>query len=104
MEYLDEVNRVRDAHGVASLGWSDECESGSRHHASIVARKVKRLWHPGGGVFEIAARGQADIVEACRSWLDSPGHRKILLGNFRSCGVAMAVGVDGQCVWFAQFE
>lgn len=104
-EYVDEVNRVRDVNGLISLGWSDECEALALKNAKIVARKRKRLWHPGDVKrAEIAARGQATIAEACESWLGSPGHRKILLGDFLSVGVAMAMGIDGQLVWFAQFE
>lgn len=104
-EYLDEINRVRDENGLASLGWSDECEALSLKNAKIVAKKKNKLWHPGGvKKAEIAARNQKDIAEACVSWLHSPGHRKILLGNWFSVGVAMVVAVDGQPVWFAQFE
>lgn len=103
-EYLDEVNRVRDVHGLASLGWSDECERRAQVNARIVARVRKELWHPKRNVTEIAARGQATIAEACESWLNSPDHRAILLGDFLSVGVAMVVAIDGQPVWFAQFE
>lgn len=104
-EYLDEFNRVRDVHGMASLGWSDDCESRSLANAKIVARKKNRLWHPGNpGIAEIAARNQKDIAEACESWLNSPGHRAILLGQFVSVGAVMVVAIDGQPVWFAQFE
>ena len=103
--FLTEVNRVRSQHGLASLGWSDAAYGHASRNAGIVARTRGRLWHPGGGGYEIAARNQSDIAEACRSWLNSPGHRRILLGGqFRSAGVAMVVGVDGQPVWFAQFE
>lgn len=104
-EYLNEVNRVREVNGLASFGWSDECERRSLKNATVVARKRKKLWHPGNILkAEIAARGQATIAEACESWLDSKGHRRLLLGDFLSIGVAMAVGVDGEPVWFAQFE
>ena len=104
-EYLDAINTVRDAHGLASLGWSDECEALSLMNAKIVAKKKNKLWHPGNVKrAEIAARNQANIDEACVSWLNSPSHRKILLGEWLSVGVAMVVAVDGQPVWFAQFE
>lgn len=105
VEYLDEVNRVRDVHGLASYGWSDECETRSRTNATKVAKKRGKLWHPGNVLkAEIAARGQATIAEACESWLNSKGHRRLLLGDWKSIGVAMVVGVDGEPVWFAQFE
>lgn len=105
-EYIDEVNRVRDEKGKASLGWSDACEVRAKTNAATVARVRNRLWHPGNpGEAEIAARGQSDIAKACVGWLGSPGHRAILLSDqFVSVGVAMVVAVDGQPVWFAQFE
>lgn len=103
--YLAEINRVRSQHGLASLGWSDAAYGHASRNAGIVAAVRSRLWHPGGGGYEIAARNQTDIADACRSWLNSPGHRRILLGGqFRSAGIAMVIGVDGQPVWFAQFE
>lgn len=104
-EFLAEVNRVRSEHGLASLGWSDKCFIRAEENAKTVARWPGSLWHPKNGVTEIAARGQVDIADACDSWLKSKkGHREILLGQYLSIGVAMAVGVDGQLVWFAQFE
>lgn len=104
--YIDEINRVRDENGKASLGWSDACESRARANAIIVSKVKSRLWHPGNpGVAEICARNQQSIAEACESWIKSPGHNAILLGDrFVSVGAVMIVAVDGQPVWFAQFE
>ena len=105
-EFIDEINRVRDENGKASLGWSDVCESRARANAIIVGKTRGRLWHPGNpGEAEICARNQQSIAEACKAWIKSPGHNAILLGDrFVSVGVVMIVAVDGQPVWFAQFE
>lgn len=102
MNYLDVINPVRALHGQGLLSHSPELEQVALAHAKRVAM-TRRIFHPGGGT-EIAARGQATIQEAIASWLDSPGHRRILLGNYTKCGAAKVVSRrDGKAVWMVQF-
>lgn len=92
---------MRAENGRASLGWSDQRADYSQRHADIVARS-RGAFHPGRfpiGRGEIMARGQGSMAEACGDWLRSPGHRALLLGDFRSVGAARSGDV-----WFAQFE
>lgn len=103
MNHLDVINAVRALHGLGLLTRDPVLARVALSHARRVARTT-RLFHPGGGN-EISARGQRTIQEAIQSWLDSPGHRAILLGPYTQCGVAMVVSRrDGQPVWMSQFE
>jgi uncharacterized protein YkwD len=105
-DYINTINLVRALHGQRLLSYSGPLQKWAMNHARRVA-STKFLWHPknGGSGNEIAARGQTSIQEAIQSWLDSPGHRAILLGDYTQCGVAMVVSPrNGQAVWFAQFE
>lgn len=100
-EYLDAINKVRAEHGKAPLTWSDERARCAQGNAGVVAR-TRRAFHPrrypiGSG--EIMARGQTSIQETCGDWLNSPGHRRLLLGDFSACGAARVGNV-----WFVQFE
>lgn len=101
---LAEINRVRLEQGKPALVWDDDLASIAQRHANIVANDRRgRLWHPGGGN-EIAALGQTSIEEACSSWMNSRGHRAILLGNYTRVGVGSKMNRRGRMVWMAQFE
>lgn len=100
-DFLNAINAVRASHGKGPLAWSEIRASNSQVHANFVARR-RGAFHPRRvsiGRGEIMARGQSSIEEACAEWLNSPGHRSLLLGDFRACGAARAGNV-----WFVQFE
>lgn len=102
--FLNTVNLIRYDHDKPALKWDDGLSMKAQQNAETVARdKRNRLWHPTTGVNEIAARGQETIQEVCESWLDSPGHRKIILGTFSKVGIGTATGRNGDTVWMAQF-
>lgn len=101
---LVEMNRVRLTEGKPPLVWDDNLATVAQRHAMIVANDRRgRLWHPGGGN-EIAALGQTTIQEACESWMNSRGHRAIMLGNYTRVGIASQMNRRGRMVWMAQFE
>lgn len=104
--YVKLINQVRALLGKGPLSHSPDLQKWAMNHARRVAA-TKQIWHPknGGSGNEICARGQVTFEEAIQSWLDSPGHRVILLGDYSLCGAAMVVSRrNGQAVWFAQFE
>lgn len=104
-DFVKQINLTRATHGFDPVAYSSVCESGAMRNAKRVARTRGRLWHPGSPRAEIAARGQATIEEAIQSWLDSSGHRAILLGSYLNCGVASVPSSrGGDIVWFSQFE
>jgi uncharacterized protein YkwD len=38
-----------------------------------------------------------------KAWMDSPGHKKNVLGEFSEIGAACAVGEDGATYWCVTF-
>lgn len=85
---LQRVNALRARYGLASLANDANLESGSLYQANYCAR-VGTLIH-GSGVAEILAMNGQGIETALNQWLNSPGHRALLLsGRFRYAGVAV---------------
>ena len=55
------------------------------------------------GVAEIIASGQTGVREVTRAWMNSSGHRAIMLGRYRYCGAAGYVW-RGRYYWCMQFS
>ena len=52
---------------------------------------------------ENVAVGYEGVASVIQGWMDSPPHKKNILGDFSEIGVAMAVGKDGKPYWCADF-
>lgn len=48
--------------------------------------------HEGVARWENIAAGQPSAASACRSWMDSPGHRANILGNYNRIGLGFWSG------------
>lgn len=58
---------------------------------------------PGVANGEVLAEGQPGPQQAVDSWLASPPHRRIMLGDFRAVGVGAAASGRGTIYWNADF-
>ena len=93
------INSVRARYGLGALISDARLESGSYYQASFCSR-LGRLQHA-SGVAEILAQNNQGIETAINQWLNSPGHRALLLsGSFRYAGVAVVRDNYGR-VWCA---
>jgi uncharacterized protein YkwD len=52
---------------------------------------------------ENVAAGQTSVAELISGWMDSPGHRANILGDFTQMGAARAKGKDGWFYWTVCF-
>jgi uncharacterized protein YkwD len=52
---------------------------------------------------ENVAIGYRDVAEVMKGWMESPGHRKNIMGDFTEIGVARAYGKDEKPYWCADF-
>lgn len=96
--FLLAANRIRAQYGLAALRADANLDAGCESQARICQSRGA-LIH-GGGSAEILAYNWSGFDAALVQWLNSPGHRALLLGNFRTAGVAVVRGADGR-VWCA---
>ena len=97
------INAVRARYGLRALATDAYLESGAYTQASFCSQ-IGRLQHA-SGVAEILAQNNQGLETAISQWLNSPGHRALLLsGSFRYAGVAVVRDRYGR-VWCAvQFK
>lgn len=96
---LSAINSIRTRYGLHSLVLDSQLESGSYKQANYCSR-IGRLQHA-SGVAEILAQNHQGLETAINQWLNSPGHRSLLLsGSFRYAGVAVVRDHYGR-VWCA---
>ena len=95
--FLLAANRIRAQYGLAALRADATLDAGCESQADY-CRRTGTLIHGSGA--EILAYNYSGFDAALVQWLNSPGHRALLLGNFRTAGVAVVRGADGR-VWCA---
>lgn len=97
--FLLAANRIRAQYNLPALRADTALDSGCESQAAYCSR-VGQLVH-GGNSAEILAYNYSGFDAALVQWLNSPGHRALLLApNFRTAGVAVVRGRDGR-VWCA---
>jgi hypothetical protein len=98
---LEQINMERNKAGLNLIAWDESLHLGAREHSEYMAEKGM-LFHATGyfsecvfsstsSVMGIDFPGYPDAKITVKSWMDSPGHRSILLGNEYTVG---AVGVS----------
>ena len=70
---------------------------------STPEQRVKRIGYHYQRTGENVAMGYRDVPQVIQAWMDSPGHRKNILGDFTEIGLAKVVGEDGKPYWTAEF-
>ncbi|MEW4566485.1 CAP domain-containing protein [Tautonia sp. JC769] len=70
---------------------------------SSPADRITRVGYPYQSVGENVAAGQETAEEVMTGWMDSPGHRRNILGDFEELGAARAEDDDGRPYWCVVF-
>lgn len=94
-----------------SSDWSGCCYTGDHAQAQCMWDKPKEIANFPGAGYEIAFRGHGTPEQMVDAWLNSEGHRNVLLNNgswasfpFESIGVGISNAENGSrfaFVWFA---
>jgi uncharacterized protein YkwD len=112
-------NKVRAAEDLPPLKANARLTEAARAHARDMAEhdklshdgsdgsdppdRIKRAKYHYQEVGENVASGQESVGEVMRTWIESPPHRKNILGDFKEMGGAVAKGPDGKEYWCVDF-
>jgi uncharacterized protein YkwD len=118
-ELLAAHNKVRAEEKLPPLKINAKLNEAARGHARDMAehdklthegtdgsdspKRIKRAGYVYEECSENVAAGQETVAEAMRSWMESPLHRKNVLGDFTEMGGAMAKSSDGKDYWCVDF-
>ncbi|MFP5286762.1 MAG: CAP domain-containing protein [Thermoanaerobaculia bacterium] len=123
-EMLARVNAERRKAGLRPLRLNSELDKSAQRHAedmlargyfdhespsgTTVRERSRAAGYDWSAIGENLAFGQTSVDEVVETWMDSPGHRKNILGrNFSELGVGLALGKgrDGkhQVLWVQNF-
>lgn len=112
-------NRERAAEKLGPLTANPRLEAAALAHARDMAIHDK-MTHEGSdgstprqrierqdyiflGLAENVAYGAKSVPEVMRLWMESPPHKKNILGDFTEVGFALVEGEDGTPFWSAEF-
>lgn len=110
------TNKFRSSKGLKPLVMNEVLGDEARVHSQNMARRKTPFGHKGfekrtqrakkdlgwGSAFaENVAYGHLDAEAVVDLWINSPGHRKNLLGNYRYIGIGIAEAKDGS-LYFTQ--
>jgi uncharacterized protein YkwD len=112
-------NREREAEGLGPLKLDPKLTAAAKVHAqdmaehetmshdgsdgSTPAQRVKRQKYYYLRTGENVAAGQEAVDEVVRAWMNSPDHRKNILGDFTEMGAARVESEDGRPYWAVEF-
>ncbi|MDG3006268.1 CAP domain-containing protein [Paludisphaera mucosa] len=112
-------NAERAEAKLAPMTLDDLLTKAARGHAQDMAERRKMSHEGGDGSSpfdrikregyhylksgENVAAGQRNVASVMRSWMDSPGHKKNILGEFTQMGAAQAKDDDGEPYWCVVF-
>jgi uncharacterized protein YkwD len=65
--------------------------------------RIKAEGYPYRRAGENIATGRYDTERLMKGWVDSPHHKKNILGSFSQIGVACATGESGKRYWCVTF-
>lgn len=116
-EFREEVFRLindeREAEGLPSLSMQDTAMKFAQIRAEELPEKYSHVRPDGSSMTyshynfgEIIAKGGRTPEDAVNSWMNSPGHRSTVMGDYSSYDNQMGVGVhyeNGTLYWVAEF-
>jgi uncharacterized protein YkwD len=118
-EVIRLTNRARAGHGCRAVRTEGKLATAARRHSADMARKnffshtgsdgsdfVRRAKRAGyhHAMGENIARGQSTAAEVVEAWMNSAGHRSIILNcAAKAVGVGMARGRGGVPLWTQVF-
>ena len=108
LQAFDLANSIRVRMGLSLLNWSDQAASSSLKHSQDMATlsyfdhnnlkgetptdRMKKEGIVYSSTGENLAAGQQNAIYAHEGWMNSLGHREILLADFKNLGVGVAFG------------
>ena len=108
LQIIDLTNSVREKNGLGRLQYSENATKSSRGHSDDMREKnyfdhidknnktpFDRMKKEGiiyTGAGENIAAGQVSAIYAHEAWMDSEGHRKNILGDYKYIGVGVIFG------------
>lgn len=110
---IDRINQVRSQHGLGPLRLDSKISSSaSRHSQRMQSRRTLSHQLPGEASLSqrlnwaVGSASTAEVIawrsrgarssQLVRAWMDSPGHRTVLLSSrYRSAGIGIATGSGG---------
>ena len=101
-QLIEYTNRVRAQNGLPPIQMDESLVKSARQHAWWMVRN-NTLQHTQAQVAENIAMGQRSANEVVRDWMNSPGHRANMLGNYSRIGAAAYQTKGGTCYWCLQF-
>lgn len=101
-QMIEYTNKVRAEHGLPPIKMDERLVNSARQHAWWMVRN-NTLQHTSAQVAENIAMGQRTASEVVRDWMNSPGHRANMLGNYSRIGAAAYQTKGGTCYWCLQF-
>ena len=95
------LTKAAEAHAVDMSGHSVMSHDGSdgSHPADRIAKQKYRYVLVGENV----AQGQENVKEVMKAWMNSPGHRKNILGEFKQMGASVYKDEKGSPFWCVDF-
>jgi uncharacterized protein YkwD len=112
-------NRIRAEHKLPALETSERLQRAAELHARDMAARqkmthegrnhsrpidrIKKQGYPYRRAGENVAAGYWSIDRLMKGWMDSPPHKKNILGGFSQIGVGCATGEDGKRYWCVTF-
>lgn len=110
-EILSLINKHRAGKGLKALSANAAMATVAAEHSSNMAKgktafghngfdaRVKKISASTGTLkawAENVARGQISAKEVVNGWLNSPGHRKNIEGNYNLSGIGVVAGKNGE--------
>lgn len=118
-QLLDAHNEVRAEAKLPPLVANPKLQAAARVHAIDMAKhttmshtgsdestpavRIQRQKYNYRACGENVARGQENVRQVMKTWLESPPHKKNILGDFTEMGGAFALSDDGQLFWCVDF-
>jgi len=116
VQILRYVNADRESHGLKPLQLNSFESSVAMEHSSNMAsgktpfghkgmeariKKINKELGPLSGAAENVAVGQMDASEVVKGWLNSPGHKKNIEGDYTLTGIGYAKDKKGE-IYFTE--
>ncbi|MGE3822376.1 MAG: CAP domain-containing protein [Isosphaeraceae bacterium] len=112
-------NRIREEADLPPLTRNPRLDAAARAHAqdmaarremthegadgSVAAERIDRQGYPFRNAGENVARGQRSVEQVMDGWMNSPGHRKNILGKYSEIGLAVVHDDEGTPYWCVNF-
>lgn len=116
---IEAHNRIRQEHDLPPLRIADKLAEAARVHAvdmaantflahegsdgSTPAERIAEQAYPYRKVAENVAEAYPSVDAVMEGWMESPGHRENILGDFEEIGAARARDAEGRPYWTVAF-